>query len=168
MRLELAEYTRQLEQLYAAGERYRVIEYAHCALAELPLAPNLAALTLQSLVDLGLGGPAQELLQFRRDLPNTPQVEALRAAVKSSPHGRVRWSERADVFARNADAVCAHRPEMGELFASARDILSGLHLYRGRDGAYRISRREPGRLREWLPDSDGTAGGRNGRAAAAR
>ncbi len=153
--MELAEFTRQLGQVYARGDRYGVIEQGHRALAEVPHAPELVALVLRALVDVGLGGPARELLQLRRDLDGVPGGDGLQSAVATLGHGRVRWNDRAEVFRKNAAALCGHRPELRAAVESARGLLAGIQLYRGTDGGYHISRRDPGRLREWLADLTG-------------
>jgi len=167
--LEIAELTQRLADLYAAGQTYPFVQQAHRVLACVPEAPELARLTLRALVELGLGGPARELLQLRRDLTGASgatragadaegagladaDLAELHAAITSLPNGRVAWTELDGMLAANHEALLRHRPHLRALAASLERIRSGVHLYRTRDGLLRISRRQPGQLRKWMPD----------------
>ncbi|MCK4660155.1 MAG: hypothetical protein KAV82_11590 [Phycisphaerae bacterium] len=149
--MTLEQLTDQLTELYRSGRRYRVVEQAHRVLPSIPVAPRLAELTLQTLLELKLGGPARELLQLRSDLGQVAdQHPKLKQAVDGTPNGRVQWAQCADVLRRNITALVKHRTHLQELVDSIPRILSGVHLYCTVSGYYYVSRRRPGRLREWL------------------
>lgn len=141
----------QLEQLYARGQTHELIYCAHRVLGQHPQAPGVAFLTLKALVGEGLGGPARELLQLRRDLPrDEPTVAALIEQVDGLPHGRVPFSERRAVFDANCQAL-AQRGDFSEsLLESLEAALKGVHLFATSRGDHLLSTRLPGQLRQWL------------------
>jgi len=151
--LTVPEATAQLRRLYESQRRYRFIEQAHRVLSVTQTASELSRLTFRALAELGLGGPARELLQLRHDLSTNEQERAeLQSSVAGWPNGRIGWAQCEDTFGRNVTALIGHRPGLGEWADSARDLLSRIHLYRSLQGQYFISRRQPGKLREWLAD----------------
>ncbi|MHC5025720.1 MAG: CgeB family protein [Planctomycetota bacterium] len=91
--------------------------------------PRLAARMAEVLASLELGAPARELLAPRYGVHETgADVDALRAALRVIPQGRIRWESRAALFEANADALRAHHlatgvdlpiPERAQLFADA-------------------------------------------------
>jgi len=158
--LTLDELTDQVVAAYQSGRTYHAVQQAHQALSQISAAPRLSEFALRALLELGLGGPARELLQLRPDLASiTKQKEPralaradLEVMLRETPNGRVRWEDCADAFRRNVTALLKHRPHLCELADSVPGVLSGVHLYRTTDGHYHISRRRPGQLREWLPN----------------
>jgi len=145
------ELTNQLAGLYRAGKPFRFVQRASAALHHVPVAPELAALTLRALVDLGYGGPARELLELRRDLCADPaQEKSLRAALAELPDGRIAWSALADNYQRNLAIVQQRWPRIADLLAAASDRLIATHLYRSRFGAYHLSAESPGKIRNWI------------------
>ncbi len=155
--MTIAELTDKLSDLYRAGRRYQFLRHAHLALAQTPAAPELAALTLRALIEQGLGGPARELWQLRVDLRSaTPDADSVQAALATLPHGRVPWSACADIYAGNAEALCAARPELAHLLDRLPDSLTDVQLFQTHNGRLHLSRRHVGKLREWLPDLSST------------
>ncbi len=148
----------ELQQLCASRRWCEFIIRAHRALTAAPHAPDLALLTLRTLVECGLGGPARELLQLRRDLDLSPADRAaLRSSLSAVPDGRVTWAELEDMFRKNLAALASCRPEWRDTEADLRAALAHVHLHRSRHGHYLLSRRRPGELREWLADLSGGA-----------
>ena len=160
--MTLDEVTDQLADVLRSGRKYHFIEQAHRVLAQVPTAPRLAEMTLRTLLELGWGGPARELLQLRPELGQVrrrhPELEA---ALVDAPNGRVPWTQREEIFRGNVAVLLRHRPHLRELVESLPQTLTGVHLYRTLEGHYQISRRRPGQLREWLgsltDEGDGTA-----------
>jgi hypothetical protein len=143
----------ELQRLYAARQWYTFIVRAHRALATDPAAPELAHLTLRVLVELGLGGPALELLQLRRDLGlSQADRAALRSSLGAVPSGRVTWRQLESTFRQNLAALASCRPEWRDAEPRLRGELAHLHLHHTRHGHFLLSRRGPGKLREWLAD----------------
>jgi hypothetical protein len=143
----------ELHQLYAARRWYELIAPAHRALAAAPHAPELVLLTLRTLVECGLGGPARELLQIRRDLDLSPADRAaLRSSLSAVPNGRVTWAELEATFRANLAALASCRPEWRGTEADLRAAVAHVHLHRSLHDHYLLSRRRPGELREWLAD----------------
>lgn len=151
--LALEKLTDQLACLRESGQECRFVEQAHRVLAQVPYAPELAAMTLRSLAKLNLGGPARELIQIRRDLNVTDHDSGdLADALRGLSNGRVPWHQCEDVFTRNVTTLLRRRPDLEGLTKQLPRSLAALHLFRTTDGRFLISRRrEPGRLREWLP-----------------
>ena len=147
--LTLDELTDQLVAAYRSGRTYDAIEQAHRVLSQTGAAPRLAEFTFRALLELGLGGPARELLQMRTDLGAAADLQA---ALENAPNGRVRWADCRDTFQRNVTALLEHRPHLQELADSLPQALGDVHLHRTTTGNQHISRRRPGQLREWLPD----------------
>ncbi len=150
--MNLAELTEQLHRIHAAGRKFFFVEQAHRVLRQVPRAPKLASLTLETLVELGLGGPARELVQIRRDLSGaTPDLAGLESTIGSLPNGRVPWSERREVYECNLAALLGRRPHLRPLVDSLQESLAELNLYRTTQGDFQLSRRRrAGQLREWL------------------
>ena len=140
-----------LLRLYHSGQTHTFLQQAHRALAAEPNAPDLAWLTLRTLVESGLGGPARELIEMRDDLQaaeaDLGEVETI---VSALPSGRVSWSGRRDVYERNAAVLLAGRGHLSEPLSSATGLLRGVHLYETKEGHFQISRRRAGCLREWF------------------
>jgi hypothetical protein len=150
--MNLAELTRQLHAVRAAGRPLRFIRLAHAALANIDHAPELAAFTLQALVEQGLGGPARELLTLHPEAcPPAEDIDEWRQALAQLPNGRVSWSELRDTFTRNLAALRGPQPDLADDLAGGERLLRDLHLYRAKDGTPLIARRAPGALRTWLP-----------------
>ena len=81
----------ELLRLYDSPRKVEFMVRAHAALAAAPAAPELVRLALRCLGELGLGGPALELLQLRRDLGvNAADGVALRAACATAHTGGAR------------------------------------------------------------------------------
>lgn len=148
--MNAAELTRQLEPLYRDGRTYEFIAGAHEALAALPSAPRLAALTFQALTDLELGGPARELLQLRAEFKHDAALAGHRETLGTLPNGRVPWPECRTIYERNAAALLRHRPHLRQLIDALPSHLARVQLYRTRGGEHYLARRRPGALREWL------------------
>jgi hypothetical protein len=142
-----------LQRLYDTRRWYELIVRAHRDLALTADAPELVHLTLRALVELGLGGPALELLQLRRDLGRSAADRAtLRSSLAAVPNGRVAWSDLEGVFQKNLAALAANRPQWHDAEPRLRAALTQVQLHRSRLGHCLLSRRAPGMLREWLLD----------------
>ena len=149
----LDEVTTQLERLYQSRQHYPFIEQAHRVLSVRPTAPDLARLTLQTLIELGLGGPALELLQFRRDLYVDEDERArLQMSIAKQPNGRVPWTRQTPIFRRNLTALLGCRPALDAWAHTLPELLGPVHLHQSRQGHNLLSRRKAGMLREWLTD----------------
>ena len=135
-----------------AGERYRFLDLAYRYLAAIDVDPQMTLEVLKALVEIGLGGPARELLNQRRDLASAGiDPDELRKSLSSVPTGRVPWEELHDQFEANLPLLFRGRPH---LVPHERDLgyaLRTVQLFRSTDGLLHLSRRETGRLRSWLP-----------------
>lgn len=151
--MTLQEITAQLALLHDAGKRFQFVERAQRVLAQVDDAPELTGRTIRALTELGLGGPARELLQVRRDVPaGSPERADFDDALKNLPNGRIAWSRYKDTFNQNLEVLKPLRPDLVVQAGSAQNLLSKLHLYKTTQGQHLLSRREPGKLREWLVD----------------
>lgn len=148
-RLDLAEFTQILDELSAKGRYFQVVERAQVALSQFSHAPAVVRLVLHALVKLELGGPARELMQIRGDW-SVSEFDS--ACVSSLPNGRVPWSEQAELFKLNRDVLLQRQPWLSKVLQDFPDALTGLQLFRTKDGDYQLSlRRQAGALRPWLP-----------------
>lgn len=147
----LAEVMPPLRELCASARQCRFIVQSHRVLAAAPDAPELTQMTLRKLAEAGLGGPARELLQLRRDLPvsDTDRNE-LRQSLAQLPDGRVRWESLRTTFEQNFAALCASRPEWIGRAGELTQQLRRTHLHRTRAGRDLLSIRDAGQLRHWL------------------
>ncbi len=146
----------ELCRLYQSPRKYEFIRRSHAALAETAEAPELARLTLRCLCELGLGGPALELLQNRRDLGlSAAERTTLRASCAALPNGRIPWSECEQTFRNNLAALARGRPQWQGAGPRLQAAVASLQLYRSVQGSYFLSRRDPGGLRVWLADLGG-------------
>ena len=114
-----------LVALHQEGKRYRFLDLAYRYLAAVDHDPTIALAVLRSLVELGLGGPARELLAHRRDLSDSGlDVEELGRTLAPVPIGRLPWEKLTDQFERNLAALLASRPHIGPGTALFRRALS--------------------------------------------
>jgi hypothetical protein len=153
----------ELQQLCAARRWYEFLVRAHQELDARPAVPELAHATLRVLVELGLGGPALELLQLRRDLGLTRAEKTAQCSLLAAlPAGRLTWPELESTFRRNLAALASCRPAWHDAEPRLRAALAHLHLHRSRAGQFLLSRREPGKLRQWLADLSAAGIAHNG------
>ncbi len=135
-----------------AGERYRFLDLAYRYLAAIDVDPQMTLEVLKALVEIGLGGPARELLNQRRDLASAGiDPDELRKSLSSVPTGRVPWEELHDQFEANLPLLFRGRPHLAPHERDLGYALRTIQLFRSTDGLLHLSRRETGRLRSWLP-----------------
>ena len=104
--MTIDELTNQLSAVYQSGKPYRFLRLAHAALAQVPSAPQLTALTLRTLTEFGYGGPARELLEQHPEMcADEAQRAELQQALSTLPNGRVAWRDQQNVFERNLRAI---------------------------------------------------------------
>ncbi len=146
------EVTAALLRLCESGHRFRFIDQAHRVLTQVDAAPQLSMQAFRVLVELGLGGPARELLDARTDLGDAATREHLRTAIEALADGDVSWNDCRWTFDRNLEAIRSCRPSLLSLAESAPEMLREVQLHRSIQGQLLISRRGPGKLRSWLAD----------------
>jgi hypothetical protein len=139
-----------LAALRQAGEHYRFLDAGYRYLAAVPDDPAMTFEVLKGLVEIGLGGPARELLHDRGDIAGT-EAQALRRALRGIPTGRVPWERLEATFEANLACLLEHQPHLDGHEASLRAGTRGFQLYASRDKRLHLSRREPGRPRSWFP-----------------
>lgn len=139
--LALAQQKRHYE-LLAAG--YPLVE-SHAADA------GLIMLMIRSLVALGLGGPARELLQHARQRKLDIDFDAVRAMLVPLPIGRVPWSELADQFEANCAALRAAQPELHDALEAVTRAAQSSQLFRAADGTPLVSMPRSNAVRQWNP-----------------
>lgn len=145
--------------LRSAGQNYRFLDLGYRYLAAVDDDPQITLEIVKALVELGLCGPARELLQQRRDLTGAGiDFSALRRNLDSVPTGRIPWEQLQDRFAANMEVLVRLHPHFRGREAEMRGSLQGFQLFGSRDGLVHLSRREPGRMRTWLPGLTDHAG----------
>ena len=146
--------------LRQSRQRYRFLNLAYRYLAQ-DDDPLILLEVVKTLVEIGLGGPARELLQNDRRLADAGiDTAGIRRSIASVPTGRVPWQDLEGLFAANLEALKRCRPYLRAGESELRGSLRGLQLFGSLDGLLHLSRREPGRLRQWLPaliDASGVA-----------
>ncbi|MHC4416711.1 MAG: glycosyltransferase family protein [Planctomycetota bacterium] len=144
--------------LRQSGERYRFLDLGYRYLAAVDDDPQVTLEVLKALVELGLGGPARELLQQRRDLAEAGIDPAeLQKSVASIPTGRVPWDELREQFEANLASLLQARSYLDDHLPQVRRSLEGFQLFRTTEGGLHLSRRDAGRLRRWIPGLTDTA-----------
>jgi hypothetical protein len=146
-----AEARSQLLDHRRAGRRDAFVDLAYRYLAGVPQDPPIVLELLRALVELGLGGPARELLDTRPDVAMAGDAAALRRALEDLPDAAVPWAAQRQRFAANLDACLASRPHLHPLRADLETAVDGLELSRTAGGALHLGRPRPGLLREWVP-----------------
>jgi len=141
----------RLAALSKSGLDFQFLDAAYRYLHETPSDPQIVLLTLQALVKVGLGVPARELLQTRKDLEGHVDIAELRKSLVPVPTGRVGMQELEETFKNNLNALISNRPELAKLKESIRDSLHGLDFFRSSNGQLHLSQRKTGELRQWLP-----------------
>ncbi len=134
-----------------SGEPYRFLDQAFAYLGRVESDPAVVLLALEALVKLGLGGPARELLQVRKDLESEVDVDGLRKSLASVPIGRVPWERFSGQFEMNRKALAEHHPALAERVSALHESRRRLDLFQTLDGQYHVSTRATGELRSWLP-----------------
>lgn len=133
--MTLDDLTRQLAGLYRAGRPYAFLRQAQVVLARVPCVPELAALTLRALVDLGYGAAARAWIEARRDLTRDAAKSAeLRTALAGLPDGVVPWSALRDHLDANLATLRRHRPELLTVVGDPAELIRDVRLHRSRYG----------------------------------
>lgn len=96
---------------------------------------------VQGLAHLRLFGPACDLLDAHADGAGNPELDALRANLRSLPTGRVEWSTLRRRFEENVRAGAERFPALRE----APPIPVHLELYRTHDGNWQVATVRAGR-----------------------
>ncbi len=145
--------TNQLASIFQAGHHFQFLKKSHELLDKLPHAPDLAALSVHALATLGYGGPARELIQRRADIGGPlDQRSQLGDSLRKLPNGRIPWNDQKKTFDQNTQTFLARYPQHRESIAQAEEELKRIHLFRTQTGRLHMSRREPGKIREWIRD----------------
>lgn len=151
--MPFANQTNQLASLFQAGRHFQFLKQSHELLDKLPHAPELAAMSLQALAALGYGGPARELVERRADIGGPlNHRDKLNDSLSKLPNGRLPWNDLTQTFERNATTFLKRYPNQQTLLERAQQDLKKLHLFSAQTGRLHTSRRQPGKLREWVRD----------------
>ncbi|MBN1343209.1 MAG: hypothetical protein JXQ73_11050 [Phycisphaerae bacterium] len=141
--------------LIALANQARPYEFLHAGLPYLAQSPadmQIRLMAVRCLAELGLFGPAVELIDDQPDLlALAPDLASTAETLRKQPTGLLAWAGLARTFERNLAAVCerfdtcrAHEPEL-------RTACNDLELVRCKDGNLLLSRRKGGKPRQWLP-----------------
>ncbi len=137
--------------LSRSGRHCAFLSRAYPYLEQVAQDPEIALLALQSLVALGLGGPARELLDARAEFTENADLLQLRRSLAGLPTGRVAWTEFTAVFEQNWRTIEVAHPHLARLEPALRGAIGQMQLFRALDGSLHLSRRGPGKLRQWIP-----------------
>lgn len=147
------EATTKLAQLFQSGRHFNFLRLSRDLLASNPNATELSALKIQALTALGYGGPARELAQhFGNTGVSLEQRNQLDDSLRKLPNGRVPWTELQEVYEANRSVFLGRYPRHEDWLTKATTAVRKLHLFRTNTGRLHLSRRQPGRLREWILD----------------
>jgi hypothetical protein len=144
------ESRRHLLALRAAGETYRFLDAGWRYLAVVADDAPIALEVLRGLVTIGLGGPAQELLDALPELGRIAGDE-LPGKLRLLPSGRIAWDALRPAWSANMAALRRHQPHLRLDEAMLRGSLEAFDLYRSADGRLHLARRNQGGLRTWIP-----------------
>ncbi|MCG3139095.1 MAG: hypothetical protein HJJLKODD_02973 [Phycisphaerae bacterium] len=148
----LIQWRTQLEHWRTAGQHYRFTDGAWRYLAAVTDDAPLVVDLLCALHELGLGGPALELLQYRgRQNLSAAELAEWQQRLPAAPHGRVEtalWQAR---LAANQQALLSRYPAQQALWQQLPSRLIGWQLYQSAAGHYQWSTRPVGQWRIWQP-----------------
>ncbi len=141
--------------LLSLADQNRPYEFLHKALSYLARVPDdlqIRLLVVRSYAEVGLFGPALELVDERPELiEQVPELASTVQALRGQDPGHVPWAAQSDLFERNLAVVCdrfetcrGHREDL-------RSACEDLELFRSRDGNLLLRRRKESGPAEWLP-----------------
>ncbi len=134
------------------GERYRFLDRGYRYLSVVDMDPPVTLEVLKALVEIGLGQPARELLDHRRDLATAGlDLAGLRKAVALIPTGLVDWRDLAGTFKNNLAALLEAKPVLAPYEQELRTAPRKTQLFRDRYGRLHLSQRPAGGHRQWIP-----------------
>lgn len=143
------------QRLLHLANQNRPYEFLHEALLYLSQEPGDAQIRLfavRSFAEIGLFGPAVELIDDRPDLLNeAPDLAATVEALRQQPTGLVPWSDLDGVFDRNLSTACERFATCRANEQALRDATVDLELFRCGNGNLLLSRRRGDGPRQWLP-----------------
>lgn len=137
--------------LALAGHDYAFLHASYPLIASGQATSDLIMLMIRSLVKLGLGGPARELLQYARQCELTIDYEAVRAMLVPLPIGRVPWQELQATYESNRNALLTAQPELASALDAIATAARTQQLFRTLDGTYLLSQPQPTSVRAWNP-----------------
>lgn len=110
-------------------------------------------MSVHALATLGYGGPARELIQRRADIGGPfDQRDKLGNALGKLPNGRVPWNDQKHTYEKNVESFLKRYPQSEEALRHAENDLKKIHLFKSQAGHLHTSRRQPGKIREWMRD----------------
>jgi hypothetical protein len=143
------------EQLLALSQQNRHYDFLQTALPyieQVPADDGVRLQALRSLAQLGLFGPAVELVDDRPDLLNlAPDLADSVAVLRQQPSSLLSWSDLSATFEQNLALACKRFESCRKLEQDIRTGTAGLNLYRCNDGNFVLSRRVDQTPRQWLP-----------------
>ncbi len=131
---------------------YEFLQRALFHLAQVPSDGQVRLLTVRTFAEIGLFGPAVELIDDQPGLlQQAPDLAASAEALRRQPSGFVPWADLAEVFEKNLAAACERYEAIRDNESALREATADLELFRCHHGNLGLSRRGDGSLREWLP-----------------
>jgi hypothetical protein len=150
--LNLEGFQRSLATLDSQRRPYEFLQLALPHLERAPQDDATRLLALKHMAQLGLYGPAVELIDDCPEvLSRTPELVSAVATLREQPTGLVRWDTLAATFERNLRTACERFEVCRGYEPQIRCCVEDLELYRCRDGNFLLSARAGGRPRRWLP-----------------
>lgn len=150
--MELEQIKTRIRALAGTDRKYEYLDLAWRYLSAVPSDVELTPAVARGLVDIGLAGPARELLHAgRQSASHAVAHDALRSALAKAPIGRMSWAEFKEQYRTNLKILLEAQPYSGASAQVLDHALRAVHLYRTSAGHYQLSRRKAGHFREWMP-----------------
>ncbi len=131
---------------------YLFLQTALPYLIQVPADDEVRVLALQHLAQLGLFGPAVELVDDHPDLlTRVPDLAPSVAPLREQPTGQIPWGTLAPTFEQNLVAARERFEVCREHEGPIREGVRDLALFRTSDGSLLLSRRIGQTPRQWLP-----------------
>lgn len=150
--MTLEETRQNLLQTAQQDRPYVFLQAALPHLEQVPDDAELRLLALGQLAQLGLVGPALELLDGREGLgAQSPDLDRALTVLKSQPSGHISWSRLSPRFEANLEVALKRFEGCRRHEQEIRRSFTELDLFRCNDGDYQLSRRVGSGPRRWLP-----------------
>jgi len=142
-----------LLQLLQQGNHYQFLSLASRHLIACPDDAQVALLAVREYLNLGLIGPARELMQSISSPETDSQSELASVAdtLSNLPDGQIPWSQRQGVFEGNLTALRNRGIDVSEIVDRWHDRQGDFQLYQDRSQSDHIRMRLGDHVWAWIP-----------------
>ncbi len=142
-----------LLQLLQQGHNHQFIDRASKYLIACPGDSPLALLVAREYLNLGLVGPARELMtsDYSHQSGSQAELSEVANALSDLPDGQIPWSQRSDLFEKNISALCDRDYDVSEIVDRWHHRQNDFQLYQDRGRVDQIRMRFSENIWAWIP-----------------